>query len=224
VVVGASGHAKVIIDILELQGFFQIAGLIDSFKDPGTRLMGYEVLGGEDSIADLMEGQKIVGGIVAIGHNWVRHRMADGIRKRAPNFTFVNAIHPSARVGREVALGNGVAIMAGVSVNPGTEIGGFCFLNTNASLDHDNILGEFGCLQPNAATGGNVKIGAFSTVSMGANVIQGVQIGAHSVIGAGSTVLVDIPDYTVAYGSPCRVIHGRKPEDNYYRGKARSKS
>jgi sugar O-acyltransferase (sialic acid O-acetyltransferase NeuD family) len=178
--------------------------------------MGYDVIGGEESIPNLIATEKITGGIIAMGHNWVRHRMAKSIRELAPYFAFVNAIHPSARIAREVTLGHGIAIMAGVSVNPGTLIGDSCFLNTNASVDHDNILGEFSCLQPNAATGGNVEIGAFSAISMGANVIHGVTIGAHTVIGAGATVLCDIPDRVVAYGTPCRVVRTREPGENYY--------
>jgi sugar O-acyltransferase (sialic acid O-acetyltransferase NeuD family) len=216
VIIGASGQAKVVIDVIEQQNSFKIAGLIDSFKEPGTKLMGYEVIGPEDSIPELIAKEQIIGGIIAIGHNWVRYQVAQRVRERASGFLFVNAIHPSARIAREVVLGQGIAIMAGVSVNPGTQIGDFCFLNTNSSVDHDNLLGEFSCLQPNAATGGNVKIGAHSAVSMGANVIHGVIIGSHTVIGAGSTVLVDIPDFVVAHGTPCRVIRRREPKDSYY--------
>jgi sugar O-acyltransferase (sialic acid O-acetyltransferase NeuD family) len=216
VIIGASGHAKVVIDVIEQQGSFKIVGLIDSFKQPGTRLMGYDIIGQEDAIPQLIATESISGGIIAIGHNWVRHQMAKDIRQRIPGFLFVSAIHPSARVAREVLVGQGVVIMAGVSINPGTQIGDFCFINTNASVDHDNVLGQFSCLQPNAATGGNVRIGSFSAVSIGANIIHNVNIGPHSVIGAGSTVLSDIPDSVVAYGTPCRTIRGRNPEDTYY--------
>jgi len=216
VIIGASGHAKVLIDIIEQQGRHNIAGLIDTFKEPGATLMGYRVIGPEDCLPGLFAAGEITAGIIAIGHNWVRHKMAQRIRERAPVFPFVNAIHPSARIAREVVLGQGIAIMAGVSINPGTRIGDFCFLNTNSSVDHDNTLGEFSCLQPNAATGGNVGIGAFSSISMGANIIHSVTIGSHTVVGAGSTVLSDLPDSVVAYGTPCRAIRGRKPEDSYY--------
>lgn len=215
VVIGASGHAKVIIDIIEKQDCFAILGLIDTFKEVGTNLMGYKVIGREDAIPGLMASGKISGGIIAIGHNWVRHEVANRIRDLAPEFRFVNAIHPSAQLAREVTLGHGVAIMAGVSVNPGTQIGDFCFLNTNASADHDNTMGEFSCLQPNVATGGNVKVGAFSSISLGANVIQGVCIGPHTIVGAGSTVLSDIQGFVVAYGTPCRVFRSREPADSY---------
>lgn len=216
IIIGASGHAKVIIDIIEQHCVHRIAGLIDSYKTAGTKLMGHEIIGREDLIPAIVAEGNVTGGIVAIGHNWVRSQMVQRIRKLVPQFVFVNAIHPSARIARDVHLGCGIAIMAGVSMNPGTKVGDFCFINTNASVDHDNVLEEFSCLQPNSATGGNVKIGAFSSVSMGANVIHGVTIGCHTVIGAGATVVDDIPDYVVAYGTPCRVIRGRKPEDSYY--------
>ena len=216
VVIGASGHAKVVIDIIEQQGCHSIVGLIDTFKEPGTTLMGYHVIGREDCLPGLLAAGEITGGIIAIGHNWLRHQVVQRIRERTSGFPFVSAIHPSARIAREVLLGQGVAIMAGVSINPGTRIGDFCFLNTNASVDHDSILGEFSCLQPNAATGGNVRLGAFSAISMGANIIHNVTIGSHTVVGAGSTVLSDLPDSVVAYGTPCRAIRERKPEDNYY--------
>lgn len=215
-VIGASGHAKVIIDIIEQQGTFKIIGLIDSFKEPGTTLMGYEVLGREESIPELIAGQRVSGGIIAIGHNWVRLQVARRICELSPDFVLVNAIHPAARIAREVALGHGIAIMAGVSVNPGARIGDCCFLNTNASVDHDNVLREFSCLQPNAATGGNVKIGSCSAISIGATIIHNITVGSHTVVGAGSTVLADIPDLVVAYGTPCRIVRTRKAEDSYY--------
>jgi len=197
VVIGASGHAKVIIK-------------------PGAEVMGYRVVGSEQDVPALVARGDIIGGIAAIGHNWVRHEVVARIRSLCPEFRFVNAVHPSARIGRSVQLGQGIAIMAGVSVNPGTVVKDHCFLNTNASVDHDNVLEEYSCLQPNAVTGGNVRLGAFSAVSMGATVIQGVRIGSHTVIGAGSTVLSDIPDRVVAYGTPCRVVRPREPADNYY--------
>lgn len=208
-VFGASGHAKVIIDILEQQGLYRIVGLIDRFKRSGTALMGYQVLASEECIGLLIAKHGVNAGIVAIGDNWDRQQVVQRIASIVPDFSFVNAIHPSARIARDVKLGKGIAVMAGASINPGSQIGDFCFVNTNASVDHDNILEPFSCIQPNAATGGNVRIGAYSAVSIGANVIQGISIGEHTIVGAGSTVLHNIPDRVVAYGTPCRVIRAR---------------
>ena len=208
-VIGASGHAKVVIDIVERQGLWRIVGLIDTYKSPGTELMGYAVLGPEENLPGLMARHGAGGAIVAIGDNRVRHAVVSRVAALAPELHFVNAIHPSAQIARDVQIGKGVALMAGAVVNPGTRIGDFCYINTHASADHDNVLEPFSCIQPNAATGGNVRLGAFSVVAMGATVVQGVSIGQDSIAGAGSLVLHDIPDRVVAYGRPCRVVRPR---------------
>jgi len=96
-----------------------------------------------------------------------------------------------------------------VTVNAGTRIGNFCYVNTNASVDHDNVLEPFSCLQPNSATGGNVRLGSLSVLAMGAIAVPGISIGEDTVVGAGSTVLDDMPDGVVAYGTPCRIIRSR---------------
>ncbi|MGA2133259.1 MAG: acetyltransferase [Bryobacteraceae bacterium] len=208
-VVGASGHAQVVIDIIERQQLWRIAGLIDTYKRPGSRVMGYEVLGPETRLPDLLAEDGATRAVVAIGDNRTRHQVVARIGAIAPALGFINAIHPAANIARGVEIGQGVVIMPGVTINSGTRIGDFCFVNTNASVDHDNILEPFSCIQPNAATGGNVRLGAFSVLAMGANIIQGITIGADTLIGAGSTVLSDIPDGVVAYGTPCRVIRSR---------------
>ena len=208
-VVGASGHAKVVIDIVERQQLWRIAGLIDTYRAPGTRVMGYEILGAEDRLPELMPDLGVSRAIVAIGDNRVRCQVVQQIVSIAPELTFISAVHPSARIAREVEIGRGVVIMAGVTINPGARIGDFCFVNTNASVDHDNTLECFSCVQPNAATGGHVRLGVRSVLAMGATVIQGISIGADTIIGAGATVLTDIPDSVVAYGTPCRVVRPR---------------
>jgi hypothetical protein len=112
VVIGASGHAKVLIDIVEQQGPLRIVGLIDSFKQPGTRVTGYDVIGRENSIAELIATEEIIGGISPIGRTWVPCRIAKGIRELASDFAFVKAIRP-ARIAREVTLGHSVAVTPG---------------------------------------------------------------------------------------------------------------
>jgi len=215
VVVGASGHAAVLIDILEKQAQYRVVGLIDSLVSPGTEFLGYRVLGSERDLGLLAERNGIEGGIVAIGDNWVRSGVVRRLLEHSPDFRFVSAIHPSAQIARGVSIGAGTAVMAGVVVNTRARVEQHCILNTKCSLDHDSVMEEFSSLGPGATTGGNVRIGAFSVLAQGANVIHGVQIGTHAVIGAGSTVLRDTGDYCVAYGTPARFVRERKAGDKY---------
>lgn len=215
VIVGSSGHARVIIDIVEQQGRHQLVGLIDSFRPAGELTMGHEVLGDEQALGALMLTQGVTGAIIGIGDNAVRRRVAHKLAADYPDLRFVTAVHPSASVGRQTKLGAGTVIMAGACINPCCQIGQHCIINTRASLDHDSLVGDFASLAPGAITGGNVHIGAHSAVGIGATILHGRQVGQHTVIGANATVVKDIPDLTVAYGTPARVVRPRKAGERY---------
>ena len=215
VIVGCSGHARVVVDILEMQNRCHIVGLLDSVKPPGTEVLGYQVIGSDEDLPALVAGNICDGIIVAIGDNWVRSRMAARIKKMLPEIRFVTAVHPSAQIAKSSSVGPGTVIMAGVVVNPGCYVGESCILNTGSSLDHDSRMEDFSSLAPHAVTGGGVRIGTCSAIAIGAIVSHSVRVGNNSVIGAGATVLKDIPDRVVAYGSPARVIRSREPADSY---------
>jgi sugar O-acyltransferase (sialic acid O-acetyltransferase NeuD family) len=215
VIVGAAGHAKAVIDVVERAGRCRIAGLVDSFKPPGESWFGYKLLGSEGDLPALVQSLDLGACLVAIGDNWRRHQAVERIRALAPQLEFITAVHPSAQLARGVSLGRGTVVMAGAVVNSDSRVGSFCILNTNCSLDHDGIMEDYASLAPGAVTGGNVRIGAFSAVSLGARVLQGRSIGEHTLIGAGALVLEDIPAYRVAYGTPAAVVRERSPGDKY---------
>jgi sugar O-acyltransferase (sialic acid O-acetyltransferase NeuD family) len=215
VVFGASGHAAVVIDILEKQGQYCVRGIIDTHKDQESKVLGHSVLGSEEILPRFSESEGIRAGIVAIGDNWIRARVVGRVRRILPGFRFVSAIHPSAQIGRDVAIGPGSAVMAGAVLNPRSRIGEHSIINTMASVDHDNTIGDFASLAPRAATGGNVRIGRFSAVCMGAIVAHGISIGEHTIIGAGATVLESVPDFVVAFGTPASVRRARQSGDKY---------
>ena len=215
VIVGASEHGKVVADVIEHEGKFVILGWIDSHKPAGGEFFGYPMLGAEDVLLDLWRRREIVGGLVAIGDNWTRGRVAEKICSLAPDFAFVTAVHPSAQIARGASVGAGTALMAGVIVNSDSRIGAHCILNTRASLDHDCIMDDFSSLAPGVTVGGVARIGMYSAVSLGANIIHGKNIGAHTVVGAGALVQKDIPDHCVAYGVPARVVRPRAEGERY---------
>jgi sugar O-acyltransferase (sialic acid O-acetyltransferase NeuD family) len=215
VIVGCSGHARVVVDILEQENRCRIVGLLDSVKPPGTEVLGYQVIGSDEDLPALVAGQICDGIIVAIGDNWVRSRMSARIKQMLPHIRFVSALHPSAQIAMSSSVGPGTVIMAGVVVNPGCHVGESCILNTGSSLDHDSRMEDFSSLAPHAVTGGGVRIGACSAIAIGAVVSHSIRIGDNTVVGAGATVLRDIPDRVVAYGSPAKIIRSRLPGDAY---------
>jgi sugar O-acyltransferase (sialic acid O-acetyltransferase NeuD family) len=210
IIFGASGHANVIIDILEKQNKYQIIGIfVDTPEMQGTTVMGYPVLG---KIAEFYGATK---GIVAIGDNYGRSLVVNKIKGINSDFKFIPAIHPAAIIGKNVEIGDGSVVVAGAIINPNTIIGKHCIINTNSSTDHDCSIGDFSSIAPGVTIGGNAIIGSLSTVSMGANVIQKIKIGDGTLIGAGSTVIRDIPDGVLAYGLPAKVIRKREINEKY---------
>ncbi|WP_159020223.1 acetyltransferase [Algibacter sp. L3A6] len=215
VIIGASGHASVIIDIIERQNEYTIFGLIDSFKPIGSKLFNYEVLGTEDNLPDLIKTNQVIGGIIAIGDNFDRRQMHLKIEALQVNFKYISAIHPNAIIGKDVTIAEGVSIMPGSIANANASIGAFCILNTSSSLGHDCIMKPFSSLAPGVNVAGHVNLQTCSSIGIGSCVIGGITIGAHTHVGAGSTVIKDISSFKIAYGNPALEIRDRQENEGY---------
>lgn len=191
---GASGHAKVIIDILLAQGN-KIQGLFDDNKEIKS-LLNYTVYGTDEIKSPL---------IVSIGTNKIRKNVVDSI-----NCEFGTAIHPSSVVSQFSTIGEGTVVMQNVVIQSSCKVGKHCIINTSSSVDHDCIIGDFVHISPNVALCGNVSVGEGTWIGAGATITPGVKIGEWSVIGAGSVVTKDIPAYTLAVGNRCEIIKSIK--------------
>lgn len=210
-ILGAGGHAKVVIDIVERMGGYRIAGVFDD--DPakwGTQVLGYEVLGGSDEFL-LHWRSRCPKVVIGIGSNRVRQKLYRRLSEGA--FLVTTAIHPTAAVARDVEMGEGTVVMAQVAVNPGCRIAPCAVLNTSASVDHDCVLGECVFIAPGARLCGNVRVGDLSFIGTGASIIPGRTIGRNVTVGAGTVVITDIPDDVTVVGMRARVVTpaGRTP-------------
>jgi sugar O-acyltransferase (sialic acid O-acetyltransferase NeuD family) len=215
VIFGASGHAKVCIDIFERLGGHEIIGLLDAKKAKGLTVFERPILGGMDKISDLIKHYPSLKFFVAIGDNWSRFQVVRGIMKIHPKATFINAIHPNAIIGKGVKLGHGVMIMAGSIVNADSSLEDFTIVNTKSSVGHESILKKFSSLAPNCTLAGNVEVGKYSAISLSTTISNGRKIGDHSVIGAGSVLIKDAQELAVYYGVPAKFIRHREKGDRY---------
>lgn len=214
-IIGASGHAKVIIDMIRQARRHEIVGLITEDPPSDKVFCGYPILGGFDNLLQVSEESQAEGFIAAVGDNWSRSEVARRVRENLREVDFVTSVHPSAQIAECVEIGSGTVIMAGAVVNSGSRIGRHCVINTRVSIDHDSVIGEFVSIAPGATLGGNVHVGDFSAISLGSSIIHGLSIGEHTVVGAGSVVVRDLPSYVVAYGSPAQVIRPRQKGQRY---------
>lgn len=210
VIFGSSGHAKVLVDIIETDPSFELIGFIDNTLQIGTTLLGYPVLGSDDALPGLTKKYDFFSGIIGVGDNYKRSVLAKYIEKIMPGFEFVNCSHISANVSNHITMGVGNVIMPGVSVNASSFIGNHCILNTNCSLDHDCYLGDYASLGPNSSVGGGAIVEKFSHVGIGASVLHGASMQENSILGGGSMLVSSAKPNSVYVGVPARYVSPRR--------------
>ena len=190
VVLGAGGHGLVVADILlraHPPRFEPVGFLDDDDALRGTEILGLPVLGDLRALRTV-EHDLVV---VAIGDNKARASVFSMLQERGERFAI--AVHPSAVVAPDVAIGEGSVIVAGAVVNPGTVIGQNVIVNTAASIDHHGSIGSHVHIAPGAHLGGTVHVGDGTLIGMGATVVPGVRIGDWRFIKASSLVAEDLP-------------------------------
>ena len=187
---GASGHAKVIMDILRANNI-EIEGLIDD-NPQLSDLCGTTIIHSAKGLSPI---------IISIGNCKTRKMIAEQL-----NCKFGTAIHPSAIISPSSSIGEGSVVMAGAVINAEAQIGKHCIINTRASIDHECVIEDFCHIAPGCTISGNVRLGEGTWIGVGSTIIQGVKVGKNCFIGAGSVVVNDIPDNCKAYGVPCKVV------------------
>lgn len=202
VIIGASGHARVIADIVKKSNDELIGFLDDNEKIQGSIIFEDKIVLGNTS-EEFIKKYSDCYFIIGIGSNHVRKI----ISQKYPNLKWYTAIHPSAVIGSNVTIGEGTAIMAGTVINTGTNIGKHCILNTCSSLDHDNILEDYVHVSPGSHLAGTVKIGEGTWICAGVTVINNISIANNNVIGAGATVIRNIEENDSTFvGVPIRKL------------------
>lgn len=198
VIIGASGHGKVIADIIINSGD-RVLGFLDDANDiQGNKIIGFPVLG---KIADY-DNYRDCEFVIAIGNPYIREKIAIELPVK-----WYTAIHPTAVISSlDVEIGEGTVIMANAVVNPSVKIGKHCIINTGAIVEHDNILEDYVHLSPNVTLAGIVKVGKSTHIGAGSCTKQVLNIASDCVIGAGSVIVKDITESGTYVGVPARKI------------------
>lgn len=192
---GASGHSKVIIEILEKLGY-NIKGLYDD--NAAKKLLFEYRVTNEKSFLQLPG----VNWMIGVGNNETRKKIA---KDNLLNYETV--VDKSVNVSKRIQIGKGTVIMPGVTINSSAVIGNHVIVNTNASVDHDCVLEDYVHISPNATICGGISIGEGSHIGAGAVIIPGIRIGKWVKIGAGSIIIRDVADHVTIVGNPGRIIN-----------------
>jgi len=205
VIWGASGHARVVADVLRLAGGHELVGLLDDVNPEraGSMFFGLPVLGGKEVIENLIR-EGVTHTIAGFGDCQGRLQIADYALSHFLSLTI--AIHPHSVIGVDVPIGDGTMVAAGAIVDIGAWIGENVILNAGCYVGHDSVVKDGVHICPGVHLAANVSVGRGTWVGIGSTVINGIRIGAGSYLGAGSVVVKDIPDGVLAYGVPAKPV------------------
>jgi len=210
VLIGAGGHAKVVIDLFKSNDNIKIMGMVDKDKKRiGEKILGIPIIASDKELVRVKK--EVNNTLIAVGSTG-DNRLRIKLYKKVEGlgYKFINAIHQNSIIGEEVDLGNANTVMAGVILNSGVKLGNNNIINTGAILEHDVKIGNHVHIAPGVKLSGGVKISDYSHLGTGATVIQGINIGENSLIGAGSVIIDDVPDNSLVVGNPGRIIKKRR--------------
>ncbi len=207
VIIGASGHGKVIADIADKNGYEEILFLDD---DPSASKCGKHSVVGKSSDAENIDADFIVG----IGNAAVREKLQTILE--VMNKNIVTLIHPNAVIAEDVIIGKGTVIMAGAVINPGSTIGNGCIINTCASVDHDCIVEDYVHISVGSHLCGTVNIGHATWIGAGATVINNIDIKGNCMIGAGAVVVNNIEISGTYIGVPAMKMEDKLNLNNKF--------
>jgi sugar O-acyltransferase (sialic acid O-acetyltransferase NeuD family) len=201
-VIGAGGHGKSVIGVLQAAGYGIKAVIDDDPSKWGTELLGFPVVSPTSEVATKAGAPAIL----AIGDNAARQAAAE----RFKHLKWITLVYPGCYVHPTARLGPGTLVHAGSVLGPEASIGAHVIISAQCTVGHDSLVGDYAQLTPGVLLGGEVRIGKGTFLGMGSVVIPGIQIGDWAVVGAGGVVVHDLPDGCKAIGMPARPVQSRE--------------
>lgn len=205
IILGAGGHARVLIDIL-LKNGVSIIGATDANPElTGSSKFGVRIIGDDSALKAHPPASVQLVNALGLGIS-TQNRIQVFEKYKEIGYCFASVIHPSVILGSDVVVGEGVQMMAGAVIQPGARIGANAIINTNASVDHDCHIGNHVHLAPGVTLSGGVHVGQGTHVGTGAKVIQNIRIGSSALVGAGAVVVRPVRDGAKVLGVPAREV------------------
>lgn len=201
IIIGASGHGKVIADIVK-KSKDKIIGFLDDNLNMDNEFIGFPVLGAVSEYKQYINQAEF---IIAIGNASIRKKISEQLCK----VKWYTAIHPKAVISDiDVTIEEGTVIMANAVVNSGARIGKHCIINSSSVVEHDNFIGDYSHISVGTKLAGTVCVGELSWIGIGACVSNNINICGECVVGAGAVVIRDITEKGTYVGVPAKKIKG----------------
>lgn len=198
VILGKGGHARSLVDIIEREKRYEIAGYVINENDPDASDARYPRLGGDAQLEQIFQSgiTNAAVGVGYMGNSGLREKLWQQLKRIG--FFLPVICDPSAVLAGDVRIGEGSFIGKGSIVNANAAVGKMCIINTGAIIEHDCEVEDFSHISVGSVLCGNVKVGTASFVGAGATVIQGIRIGSNCLVGAGTTIRKNLKDNYMA--------------------------
>ncbi len=203
IILGGGGHARVLIDCLQLCGMARLVGVLDADQSRwGQSLLNVPILGGDERLAELaaQDVNCFAVGVGGTGDNRQRRKLFEfalscGLRS-------LTIQHPTATLSPHSTIGDGAQLLPGCIVNAGAILGFNVIVNSGAIVEHDCVIGDHAHIATGARLASTVHVGAGAHIGVGATIRQCITIGAGAIVGAGAVVVRDVPPNVIVVGIP----------------------
>jgi len=195
VLLGAGGHCKSCIEIIETLEKYKIKGIVDKNKSE-RKFMGYKILGSDQNLKDLLSENDF--GLVCVGQIKspnIRIKLFDLLKNQSIKIATIKS--KNSIISRNTIIKKGTITMHNTVINSGVEIGSNCIINTGSIIEHDSIIDDHCHISTGVIVNGNVRIGYGSFIGSGCIIKQGVNIGERVIVSAGEKIMNDIPSNTI---------------------------
>jgi sugar O-acyltransferase (sialic acid O-acetyltransferase NeuD family) len=198
VILGNGGHAKSLVDIIEREKRYEIAGYVVNENNSEMPDVKYPRLGGDAQLEQIFQSgiTNAAVGVGYMGNSGLREKLWEQLKQIG--FSLPVICDPSAVLAGNVKIGEGSFIGKGSIVNANASVGKMCIINTGAIVEHGCEVGDFSHISVGSVLCGDVKVGAASFVGANATVIQGISIGRGCIIGAGTTIRKNLKENYMA--------------------------
>ena len=188
--VGAGGHAKACIDVIEQEGRFIVKGLVGLPREVGSQILGYPVLGVDEDLPTLLG--ECANALISVGQiKTPKPRISLFDLTQQNSCTLPVIVSPHAYVSPHSTLGAGTIVMHGAVVNAGAVVGRNCIINSLSLIEHNVVIADHCHIATAAIINSGVCIGAGTFIGSNSSVRQCVNIGERCLIGMGQQVLAD---------------------------------
>ena len=200
ILLGAGGHSRACIDVIEQEGHFQIAGLVGLPEQRHDHHLGYSIIGTDEDLPQLVKKYSFA--LVTVGQlESPDLRICLCMQALKLGFQLPVVVAPTAHVSRHAIIGSGTIVMHGAIVNAGARIGNNCIINTRALIEHDAIVEDHCHISTGAILNGGAVVGADSFIGSGSVIKEGITLGKRCIVGMGLSLRHNQADHSRFVGN-----------------------